>query len=106
MNQLEIKDKPEKTWKPIEPNIWKPENDGDSIQGKYLHKHDGDKEAEISTRYYLEYENNTIMVWGSAVLDDRMNLINIGDFIKIVYKGKVKNKKGREVKIYKVMKLE
>jgi len=43
-----------------------------------------------------------MMVWGSAVLDDRMKLIKIGTPVRITYKGTKKNVKGRAFKVFEV----
>ena len=43
-----------------------------------------------------------MMVWGSAVLDDRMKLVKIGTPIRITCKGKKQNAKGRDFKVFTV----
>ena len=42
------------------------------------------------------------LVWGSAVLDDRMKFVRVGDKLKITFKGKGKNKKGQALNLYQV----
>ncbi|MGB6010824.1 MAG: hypothetical protein WBI57_06110 [Desulfobacterales bacterium] len=89
-------------FKDVDPGIWKYEKEGDSIFGVLIHKEPRDEANELSARYYLENENGKVMVWGSAVLDDRLKLVEIGTPLRITYKGKQNNKKGREVNIFKV----
>lgn len=85
----------------IEPNVWKPEEKEESIEGVVLNK-----EVNIgvnnSNLYHLESESTIRSVWGSAVLDSRMQFIKVGDFIRITYKGLEKNKRGQETKIFQV----
>lgn len=89
-------------FKDVDPGIWKYEKEGDSIFGVLIHKEPRDEVNELSARYYLENEDGKIMVWGSAVLDDRLKLVEIGTPLRITYKGKQKNSKGRDMNIFKV----
>ena len=90
----------EKQFVEIEPNIWKPENEGDNITGVLKAKTPA--ENELSARYHLETTSGQFLVWGSAVLDDRMRYVDIGNEVRITYKGKTKNKKNQDVKLFKV----
>jgi hypothetical protein len=89
-------------FKDVDPGVWKYEKEGDSIFGVLIHKEPRDEANELSARYYLENESGKTMVWGSAVLDDRLKLIEIGTPLRITYKGKQKNSKGRDMNIFKV----
>lgn len=91
-------------WKEVLTDIWKPEKDGDSVQGVYV---TADTEPEtnnsFSNKYYLETsDHQVVMIWGSAVLDERMKLISFGTKVKIEYKGQTQNKKGQPLNLYKV----
>jgi len=88
-------------WKTVEPNVWKPEKDGDFIEGKLVSKKEKVGVNE-SNAYYVESKDETAMVWGSTVLDDRMTIVNVGDMVRITFKGTVKNSRGQDTKIYKV----
>ena len=46
-----------------------------------------------SNIYTLKSEEGSIGVWGSAVLDSRFDDIEIGEEVKIIYKGQGKNPK-------------
>lgn len=85
----------------IEPNVWKPENDGDSVEGILIVKKENVGPNE-SNAYYLEKDNKQTMIWGTTVLDSRMDLVKVGDQIKITFKGTEENKKGQPTKIFKV----
>ena len=89
-------------WKEINPGVWHPEQPGDSIEGVLISK--DQKGGFDSTAYSLENKGIQTLVWGSTVLDDRMKFVNVGDLVRIEFKGKEKNKKGQEVKIFKVSK--
>ena len=84
----------------IEPNVWKVEKEGDSVEG-VLKKVDKEVGPNKSTLYHLEGEKQ-FAVWGSTVLDDRMAYVNEGDFVRITYKGTRENKRGQPTKIFKV----
>lgn len=89
-------------FKDVDPGVWKYEKEGDSIFGVLIHREPREEANELSARYYLENEDGKVMVWGSAVLDDRLKLVEIGTPIRITYKGKQKNSKGRDMNIFKV----
>jgi len=89
-------------WKEIQPNIWKPEKEGDSIEGTLVSKDTTGTYGSMA--YSMETSEGASLVWGSAVLDERMKYAKPGDYIKIEYKGTEKNKKGQDVKIFKVFK--
>lgn len=89
-------------WQEVQPGIWKPEADGDSIQGVLIAKRTK-VGANESNAYDIECgPDKLFMVWGSTVLDDRMNFVNVGDKVRITYKGTETNKKGQPVKIFKI----
>jgi len=89
-------------WSIIEPNVWKPLKEGDSVMGILVRKDDATK--DINARYYLEYNNKQHMIWGTVVLDDKMSLVNVGQLIRITFIKNVpnKDKKKNDIKIFKV----
>jgi len=89
-------------WKSIEPGVWKPEKEGDNIIGVLVNKEPRDENGGLSARYYIENKEGTFFVWGSAVLDDRMQYVKVGSKIRITYEGKTKNKKNQDVNLFKV----
>ena len=86
----------------VEPEVWQPKVEGESIEGILIRK--CSPEHDVSARYYLDlFGSGTKLLWGTAVLDQRMALVEIGDYVKVTYKGKVKTKDSkREVHIWKV----
>ena len=53
--------------------------------------------------YSLEVApGKSVGVWGSTVLDGKMNAVKVGQQVKIVYLGKVSPEGGREYKQYEV----
>jgi hypothetical protein len=94
--------KMEKEYMEITPEVWKPEKEGDSCNGELVRK-EVDVGPNKSRLYYLKGEDgDQFSVWGSTVLDNRMDFVNLGDYIRITYKGTQKNKRGQDTKIYKV----
>lgn len=90
-------------YKEVEPKTWEYEKDGDFIEGVLI-----DKKFSLgknnSSLYTLETEpGDFTLVWGSAILDERMTLVKIGEQIKITYKGLGEAKTGQNApKIFKV----
>ena len=89
-------------WKPIEPNVWKPMKVGDSIVGVVVSKAPKDDMTGLSARYQLENENGMFLLWGSAVLDDRMQYVSVGSKVRITYNGKTRNKRNQQVNLFMV----
>jgi hypothetical protein len=56
----------------------------------------------ISAKYYIETDNGMFFVWGSTVLDDRMQYVKVNQKIRITYEGKTKNKRGQDVNLFRV----
>lgn len=86
----------------INPGVWKHENEGDSIEGVYVKKAEN-MGLNNSNAYYLEKDGQQWLVWGTKILDDRMSFVQIGEYVKVEYKGKVANKVGQDVKLYTVL---
>ncbi len=78
---------------PVEPGIWKHENEGDAIFGVLINTEPKDEANDLSAKYYIETVTGMMMVWGSAVLDDRMKLVKLGTPVRITYMGKKQNAK-------------
>jgi len=90
------------SYQEIDPSFWKPEKDGDAIEGIFIGtEHDvGENKSEL---YTIESEGNPIKVWGSTVLDQKMIAIKPADKIKITYQGLGEAKAGRNApKLFKV----
>ncbi len=90
-------------WEPMETGTWKYEKEGDSIAGILVDKLPGNKEKEISPRYILDTKEGLMMVWGSAIIDDRLRLVKIGTPIKIIYKGQDDIGKGKKLNKFRIM---
>ena len=89
-------------WSTVEPGVWKPEKDGDSIEGKLVTKK-RDIGINNSKAYYIEKADGTTwMCWGSTVLDDRMEFVDVNEMVRITYKGTQPNSRGQDTKIFKV----
>ena len=91
-------------WKKIEPDVWKPSVDGDTVEGVLI-KYEEASGNFNSKVYHLETKDKKqIVIFGTTVLNDRMSYLNIGDDVKIIYRGVQKNQKAQDVKIFEVFK--
>jgi len=98
--ELEVKKMDE--WKTIEPGVWKPEKENEQITGVLVSREPKDEISGLSARYYLETKAGMFFVWGTAVLDDRMKYVKIGQKVRITFGGKTTNKRGQTVNLFKV----
>ena len=55
-----------------------------------------------SESYVVENHKALYIVFGTAVLEDRMKNVSIGDIVRIEYKGTKKNKRDEDTKIFEV----
>lgn len=87
----------------VEPKTWEYKDDGNYIAGVLISKKYNLGENK-SSLYTLEVEDGEFwLVWGSAVLDERMTLVKEGEKLKITYKGLGTAKPGQNApKIFKV----
>ena len=91
----------EQEWISTDPKPWKPEKEGDTLQGKLVRKKEkGGKYA--SEAYTIEGEDGLYVVFGTAVLEDRMRLVQPGDLVRIIYKGTTESDKGNDTKLFTV----
>lgn len=89
-------------WKEVNSNVWKPQNPGDFIEGVLV-----DKEENVgslkSCAYFIETaKKERFLVWGSAILDERLKFVQVGSLVKIEFVETRKNKAGQPLKIFKV----
>ena len=77
------------------------ENDGDEMEGKLVSV--GPGKFEKSKVYVLEKEDGSaVTIFGSVILDDRMSEVEVGNYVKIVYKGMVMTGSGKNAKLFEV----
>jgi hypothetical protein len=90
------------TYQEINPEMWQFATDGDFIEGVLIRKQ-SDVGSNNSKMYSIETSEGIKNVWGSAILDSRMDLVKEGSKITITYKGLGKAKPGHNApKIFKV----
>ena len=86
----------------IDPKEWKYDKDGDFTEG-VLVRVQHDVGVNKSMLYSIETPEGVKSVWGAAILDSRMSLVNVGEKVKITYKGLGEAKGGKNApKIFKV----
>ena len=91
----------EQEWKSTDPKPWKPEAEGDTIQGKLVRKREKGGKFD-SEAYTIENDDGLHVVFGTTVLEDRMKLLQPGDLVKIVFKGTKESDKGNDTKLFAV----
>lgn len=90
------------TFEKVEIDTWKPQADNESMQGIFI-KAESEVGTNKSMLYSIDVEGKPVAVWGSAVLDPKMNAVKPGDLIKIIYLGKGEAKGGHNApKLYDV----
>lgn len=83
-------------YKPIEPNTWKPENKGETFEGILIEKKENIGTNKSNLYCFEDFSKKPMMIWGSAIIDDKMNYVKIGDKVKITYNGRAeKGKAGK-----------
>ena len=88
-------------------NVWKPEKDGDFVEGVLKAARKSDM-FEGNFVYDLETKNGLVSIFGTAVLNSRMQQTKVGDKLKIQYVGTdlPKIKGHNPTKLFKVFKDE
>jgi hypothetical protein len=86
--------------------VWTPKKEGDFIEGVLISKEPSEKYPDNFV-YNLEVkdENGEIIekkVYGSSILNNIMDVVNLGSYIKIVYIGTKPSKKGADTKVFEV----
>ncbi len=90
------------TYEEVNPGEWTYEKDGDFIEG-FLVTKKKDVGPNKANLYGIQAIEGLKNVWGSTILDSRMDFVDIGQKIKITYKGLGEAKPGHNApKIFKV----
>ncbi|CAB1062162.1 hypothetical protein D1BOALGB6SA_6938 [Olavius sp. associated proteobacterium Delta 1] len=87
-------------WEYIEQEVWKPTVENSSIQGTLIGK--ASKDENFRSRYYIVNESGKYIVWGSAMLDNKMQFVEEGQVVRISYEGKSKSRQGQDIKNFTV----
>ena len=90
----------DKKWKEVESNVWKPEEEGDRIEGVLIQKQP--RTDDLSPRYTLDTKDGQFMVWGSAIIADKVDPLDIGAELRITFTGTKDLGKGKKLKQFKV----
>jgi hypothetical protein len=89
-----------KKYKEIETKVWKAENEGDQIEGVLIGKEA--KTEDVGAKYTIENKEGAFLVWGSAILDDKMQQVKVGDELRITFDGQKDLGKKKKLNLYKV----
>jgi len=92
-------------WNLVQAEVFKFQQENDTIEGKLIHVEDSKK---YNNKVYTieKADKKNIIVFGSTVLDNRMQLVPLGSIVKIVFKGLEENKKSgqEDIKLFDVYK--
>lgn len=88
-------------------NVWKPLEDGDTIEGKYIGMEKSKNTNSLIYKIRELFENNEIkaeptIFFGSQLLDELMTNVTIGDIIRITFLHWAVSGNGRRYKQWKV----
>ena len=86
--------KPE-SWSEVKPGVWEyektPELVGVLVESK------SNVGPNLSNLYTIQKDDNTLIsVWGSTILDTRLQFVKLGERVKIVFEGRAVAKPGRK----------
>ena len=84
------------------PKMWDWETDGEKVEGELVKVDTGVGKNE-SNVYTIKAEEGEVGIWGTAVLDNRLNELELGTKVQIIYKGERKNpESGRTFKDFSI----
>lgn len=83
---------------------WKPEKTNDFIIGRYISTSLGTGRGE-GLRFHIieDQQGNEISILGCTVLDNKLEKVEYGTVIKIIFKGMATSERGRDYKNYDVL---
>lgn len=91
-----------RNFREVEPRIIKFVENGDYVEGEYMSK---DTSGNFGNdAYTLKTSDGLIVVFGTAVLSRKMELVKFGDYVRITYEGTKENKVSgqNDIKQFKV----
>ena len=88
----------------LEAGVFKFEEIGDSIEGTYMGSGRQTVSGDLTTRHDFETKTGPMFFWGSTVLDGRLRLAAMGDYVRVTYIGNTEQtyKGGNPAKLYSV----
>lgn len=89
-------------WQKVETQSWKHEKAGDEIEGTLLGIRTNVGEFNSKVYDLKTPDGKQISIFGSTVLDDKLIYAEIGQQIKIIFKGKIKGQNKKEYNDYDV----
>ena len=90
-------------WVSVEPKVWKYENAEDALEGVLTAKIENGGKFD-NEAYVIENKEGSFTIFGTSMLERLMKLINVGDVVRIVYKGIGKNKRDEDMKLFEAFK--
>ena len=85
-------------------NIWEAKEEGEYIAGRITKISEGKYGIEARIKEHEEDEDaDALLLPAHRLLQARIELLNVGDIVKVTYMGTERTQGGREVKVYEVM---
>lgn len=101
-NEIQAPATAERKFRTIGPEMWKPQKAGESVEGQYVDKKENQGTESNSTIYTLEKDGKRTMVWGSVILNERMAVARIGEYVRLTFNGKKSIAGGHSVNLFTV----
>jgi hypothetical protein len=75
---------------PSNGEVWKFENEGDRVEGIYfsMFSHDGDFGESKCYKLYNPAEDKIYLVWSTFVLSKYLDVLPLGSYVRVEYRGK------------------
>ncbi|GIW70259.1 MAG: hypothetical protein KatS3mg101_1006 [Patescibacteria group bacterium] len=83
-----------KKFEPERNEVWKPEKQGDMIEGYFVSSRRVQTVNGVSNLYSIKTDKEVKDVWGTALLDNFFQNIPVGCKVRLTYQGKMKSQKG------------
>lgn len=83
-------------------DVFRFEKVGDTIEGKFVAVHQGQKYPDNQIYEIETPKAQIVTVFGTTILNQKMQKVEIGSYVRIIYKGGIPTKRGKDAKDFAV----